>query len=351
MHNCHDDVLGYHDDEVTLPQSERTAMKDRRNANRDRLKKGLKEAKKPSVKEFASQGSYAMKNMTQHPDNDWDIDDGVYFDKIDLVGPRGGDMSSLEARQMVRDAVDDGSFKKKPEVRANCVRIFYDAGYHVDQPVYRRISKKDANGNQTFEYELASSEWKRSDARDVTAWFEKENDRQSPDTSNGQQLRRHTRYLKKLARSRANWEARILSGFGITKLVAECFRGSAGREDESMYNTMVAIRDRLNGSLVINHPVTPNETITDGNDDPKAKFFKEKLTEAIDSLKPTHALDCTRTTALSCWDKVFNTDYFGEREKKDVKVASASIVSAGILKESGQRIDRPVQKDGGGRYA
>ena len=78
---------------------------------------------------------------------------------------------------------------------------------------------------------------------------------------------------------------------------------------------MVAIRDRLNLNLVINHPVTPNETITDGNDDAKAKFFKDKLTEAIESLKPTLAANCTRGDALSCWDKVFNTDYFGEREK------------------------------------
>ena len=351
MHDCHDDLLAYHDDEVTLPQKERTAMKERRNANRERLKKGLKEVNKASVKEFASQGSYAMKNMTQHPDNDWDIDDGVYFDKTDLVGPRRGEMSPLEARQMVRDAVDDGSFKKKPEVRSNCVRIFYNAGYHVDQPVYRRVSKKDANGNETFEYELASAEWKRSDARDVTAWFENENDRQSPDTSNGRQLRRDTRYLKKFARSRSSWEDRILSGFGITKLVTESFRGDAAREDEALYNTMVAVRDRLNGSLVINHPVTENETITDGNDDAKARFFRDKLNEAIDNLKPTRESNCTREAALACWDKVFNTDFFSKRSSKEAKGAAAGIVTAGILKESGQRIERPVQKDGGGRYA
>ena len=351
MHDCNDDVVAYHDDEVTLPQKERTAMRDRRNANRDRLKKGLKEAKKPSVKEFASQGSYALKNMTQHPDNDWDIDDGVYFDKDDLVGPKGGEMSSLDARQMVRDAVDDGSFKTKPEVRQNCVRIFYDAGFNVDQPVYRRISKKDANGNDAFDFELASADWKRSDARDVTAWFETENERQSPDDTNGRQLRRHTRYLKKFARSRSSWEDRILSGFGITKLVTELFRGHATREDESIYNTMVAIRDRLNVNLVINHPVTRNETITDGTNDAKARFFRDKLTEAIDALKPTLEANCTRSTALACWDRVFNTDFFSKRDKSEAKEAAAAAVSAGILKDTAARIDRPVYKDGGGRYA
>jgi hypothetical protein len=58
-----------------------------------------------------------MKTMVQHPDKDYDIDDGVYFDKEVLVGERGAEMSALQARQMVRNAIDDGSFKTPPEVR------------------------------------------------------------------------------------------------------------------------------------------------------------------------------------------------------------------------------------------
>ena len=165
MFDCADDVLSFHDDEVTLPQAERTEMRGRRNANRDRLKKGLKDAKKSTPREFASQGSYSMKTMTQHPENDYDIDDGVYFAKEDLVGDRGAEMSALQVRQMVRDAVDDGSFKTKPEARANCVRVFYEAGYHVDLPVYRRVTTKDIFGNESYAHELASSDWNQ------WAWF------------------------------------------------------------------------------------------------------------------------------------------------------------------------------------
>src|SRR3954468_6324383 len=104
MFDCSDDVLAHHDDEVTLAQAERTNMRGRRDANRDRLKKGLKDKKKSAPREFASQGSYAMKTMVQHPDNDYDIDDGVYFDRDLLIGERGAEMSALQARQMVRDA-------------------------------------------------------------------------------------------------------------------------------------------------------------------------------------------------------------------------------------------------------
>src|SRR5580704_4744921 len=196
MIDCSGDMISFHDEEVTLPQAERTSMRDRRDANRKRIKNGLEDQGRPDPIEFNTQGSYAMKTMVQHPDNDYDIDDGIYFEKAELVGPRGAEMSALDARQAVRDAVDDGSFKTKPVVLPNCVRVQYDAGYRVDIPVYRRVVKKSVFGDEVF-YELASTDWKRSDARDVTAWFEKENKQKSPDEENRRQLRRLCRLLKK----------------------------------------------------------------------------------------------------------------------------------------------------------
>lgn len=356
MYDCADDVLAYHDEKVTLPQSERTTMRERRDANRERLKKGLRDQDKPAPREFKSQGSYAMKTMVQHPQKDYDIDDGVYFDKEVLVGARGAEMTALQARQMVRDAIDDGSFKTPPEVRKNCVRVYYAAGYHVDVPVYRRITTKDVFGNETHHYELASSEWKRSDARDVTAWFDEENAAQSPDTGNGRQLRRITREIKKYARSRGSWSTQILSGFGITKLVTECFRGNADREDKALYDTMKAIRDRLKLNLVVEHPVTLGEAITKGTDDPKARFLRDKLTEAINNLVPLFEPDCTREKALKCWDKVFNTTFFSDRLEKACELETKSAMGASAILTSGllssaAAAQTAVRKEGGGRYA
>lgn len=336
MFDCSDDVLVHHDDEVTLPQAERTNMRGRRNANRDRLKKGLKDKTKPAPREFISQGSYAMKTMVQHPDKDYDIDDGVYFDKEVLVGDRGAEMSALQVRQMVRDALDDGSFKTPPEVRTNCVRVHYEAGFHVDVPVYRRVVTKDAWSNEISSHnELASSDWKRSDARNVTAWFEKENDRQSPDTANGRQLRRVVRQIKKYSRSRESWSKQILSGFGITKLVTECFRGNATREDRALYDTMSAVRDRLNLNLVVVHPVTPNETITKSDDDARSRFLRDRLTEAVDNLAPLFEANCTRARGLKCWDKVFATSFFSERAEPKSPAATSLLKAASTASPAG----------------
>lgn len=356
MFNCADEINSYHEDEVTLSKEQRDAMRVRRNANRDRIKNGLAKRSKPNPKEFASQGSYAMKTMVQHPDNAYDVDDGVYFDAEKLVGDRGGEMSALDARNMVRDAVDDGSFKTKPEVRQKCVRVYYDAGYHVDIPVYRRKTTKNVwTGAEEEYFELAGAAWNRSDARDVTDWFERQNKDQSPDTENGGQLRRITRLLKKFAGSRASWHGRIAKGFTITKLVTECFKADKAREDAALYNTMKAIRDRLLWNLEVQHPVTPGEKLTSGYDDSKTSFLKDKLDEALETLKILFKKECTRAEALKAWDKVFSTDYFScqsDDAKKARSEGAPAILSTGLLKgRAAAIVGEPVRKDGGGRYA
>lgn len=356
MFDISKDLVAYHNAKITLGRDEQANMRSRRDANRDRLEKGLENAEDPQPLEHVSQGSYAMRTMIQHDEKDYDIDDGIYFDKADLVGPQGGDKTSLDTRKMVRDAVDDGSFKRSPEVRNNCVRVYYDAGYHVDLPAYRRVISQDWLGQEQVHYELASSSWVRSDARDVTKWFDERNKALSPDETNGRQLRRVVRYIKKFAKSRTSWGSQILSGFGITKLVTECFKSSIDRDDIALYETIKAIKDRLHNNLVVVHPVTPESTITTGDDDPKAKFLRQKLEDAIGWLSRTQESDCTREDALKCWDKVFSTDYFSSRFEgttegnacnKSLVALAAGLVSSS---DSGQP-DQAVRKQGGGRFA
>lgn len=348
MYDCAKDVRAYHDQEVTLPKTEQDAMRDRRDANRTRLRNGLANASKPAPLEFVKQGSYAMKIMVRDPDNDYDIDDGVYFRKEDLVGERGAEMTSLQARQMVRNAVDDGKFKRAPEVHSNCVRVFYEKGYHVDLPVYRRVVTSTAFGDEVH-YELAaSSGWKRSDARDVSDWYEDERAK----SADGAQLRRINRDLKKYARSRYSWRGGILSGFGITVLTTERYRVN-DREDRALYDTMVAIRDRLSWDLQVAHPVTPGDYITSGSDDARARCFRDKLTEAIVTLQPLFETNCTRERALKCWDKVFATTFFSERleEEKRAAVAAPAIISSAALLGATAAAAGAVSSAGGGRHA
>lgn len=343
MKDCSKDVLAYHDEEVTLPQSERTNMRDRRDANRERLKKSLKDDEKPSPDKFIKQGSYAMLTMVQDPDNDYDIDDGVYFTQAALKGPNGGDKTARDARQMVCDALQHSGFNTPPEVRKNCVRVFYAGGYHVDMPVYR-IRESDGD------YELASgSEWVHSRAADVEDWFNKANKEKSPDYSNGRQFRRIVRMLKKFAKSRASWKDRITSGFAITVLAEECYVANSAREDMALRDIMRAMYNRLVFDLEVKHPVTSGATVTKGADDSKMKFFRDKLKEALDNLAVLDESDCTREKALKAWDKVFNTDFFiGRYEGKEETDRAAALFQGLISTKSDPMV---VDKRGEQRFA
>ena len=348
MINCGTDVRAFHDQKVTLPRSEQDKMRVRRNTNRERLKRNLGKAEKPAPYEHVSQGSYRMKTMLRDNNNEYDIDDGAYFRKDDLVGDRGAEMSSIDARKMVRNVMDDGTFKMSPEVKANCVRVRYSPGFHVDIPVYRRVV--DSYTDETY-FELASSSgWRRSDARDVTNWYEQTR----KGTSDANQFRRLNRYLKKYARSRESWKSRNLSGFAITVLLAETYILSPDRDDIALYRTMEAMKRRLDSNTVIHHPVTPNERITSDDPDAKASFFWERLKEALDHLAAVYANDCDRESALKCWDKVFNTSFFSERYKdekaKSASLAAPAIGSATILGSTAEA-GASVSARGGGRHA
>lgn len=342
MYDCNSEVIAFHNEKVTLLQTQRTDMRDRRDANRKRLKDRLEAAGLPLPKEFIKQGSYAMLTMVQDDENDYDIDDGVYFAEGDLVSVGGTPLSPSQLRDRVCTALQDGRFKRKPEVLKSCVRVYYDEGYHVDMPIYR---VRGSDG----QYELADSDgWVLSRAADVEDWFYKANADKSPDEENGRQFRRIVRYLKKFARSRSSWKKDVASGFTITKLAYECYVPDKERDDVALRKTMKAIYDRLLWNLEVWHPTTPGKRLTSG-DDPRVKFFREKLKDALDSLATLDDASCACDDALKAWDKVFGSDFFSLRKLREAAASSGVAVLSNLL------IKRPdprrVDKQGGGRFA
>ena len=278
-------------------------MRNRRDTNRERLKRGLKNNNEPVANSHQAQDSYATHTMVQDENNDYDIDDGVVFFKEDLVGSQGVDKKALDARKMVCTALNDGSFTTPPAVLKNCVRVMYQQGYHVDVPVYRQL--------EDGSLELASSDWKGSSPNDVTEWYNKAVCDQSPDKSNGRQLRRITKHIKAYKNSRSSWKSKMASGFAISVLVVEYYV-SDDRDDVSLYKTMEAIHNRLKWDLEVSHPVR-SESLTKGADDAQTKFLREKLSEALDHLTPLFALDCNRLKALKAWKNVFNHQFWTDQ--------------------------------------
>ncbi len=329
MKNCNKHIRDFHDARVMLTENQEQRLRDRRDANRNRLRRGLKKNGDPAPEKSVIQGSYAMGTVIREPESTYDIDDGVVFTAKSLVGPMGASKTALDARKMVRNAVDDGSFKTDPKIKTNCVRVYYDGGPHVDIPVYR--STTDWTDNK---YELASVNWQASDPEGVNRWFhEWVRAKKAHGMKHSREL---IRLLKAICKNRPSYTT-LPSGFVLTVLVKECYLSADERLDIELRELIAAVHRRLGTDLTVAHPVVPDEWLIDND----TKHRTDKLRECLDMvLKALAVLDrsnCTRSEALKAWKEVFRTDFFDraiaeaeaeERKRTSVVVAAPAVASA-----------------------
>jgi len=95
----------------------------------------------------------------------------------------------------MRDAVDDGGFKTPPECAELRARL-HEGAYHVDLPVYRRVTTKDVFGNETHYYDSPAPTGTVGYARGDGLESEKENDTQSPTPTTDRSIRRSHREMQ-----------------------------------------------------------------------------------------------------------------------------------------------------------
>lgn len=328
MFNCHNHLTAYHNKKVTLSQTERSEMRERRDTNRNRIKNWLKSNRDLKPAFFESQGSYKDKTMVQYPDKDYDIDDGVYFCEDDLVNRNNNPLTALYVRKLICEALTDSSFNSPPKLHTNCIRVTYIKGYNVDVTVYR--VKEDGVA------ELASSDWKPSDARLASNWFNHFNKKHSPGEENGRQFRRIVRLIKKITSNRKSWRLRVTSGFGVTILASECYYPCKDRDDLSLLNTLTNIRGRLHQNLSIKNPVPPNDYIAK-NDNARSKYLRESLDKLSDCFKKIDQTD-SEYESLCAWSEIFGDKYFRERMKNTNQEKSISKIepATAVVKAPGR---------------
>lgn len=313
MINCHKEILKFYDQEVRLGNIwEKLGRYGE--TNKKKLVCGLNAKKDlPRLEEYFYQGSYVMCTTIKHDENDYDIDIGVVFLKDDLKGTNGGDKSALDTRKMIAEIMQDDRFKNQPKVLKNCVRIYYNEGHHVDMAIYRI----DKNGKQ----ELASSDWEESNPKAITNWFKEEVKKQSPDSDNGQQLRRVVRLLKKWSKSRKSWN--MPSGLILTILAVECYQPTLDRDDDAFFRTIMAIKDRLNKCKIVKNPINKAEITSSEKHKNRVQFLYDTLEECFDDVLNLQSIT-TKKEALFILRKFFNNDFF---ETQIEKIQEAIIVN------------------------
>lgn len=320
--NCHKLINDFYNNEVRLKE-EIKHLRKLKKTNLDRLSSGLLHFGHPNFAKDLEQGSIAMHTANKAPDNDYDIDIAVIFEKDDLP------TTPLAARKRVAEALIEKAtnFTKEPEARTNAVTIWYADGYHVDFAVYRRST--DFWGREVLEH--AGSEWSERDPTEITNWFTEQvkskspskDDFITPSVENGQ-MRRVVRWIKRLTKGRDGWN--LPGGLIISALVSECYVSDRHRDDESLYKTIVAIKERLDMYCDVYNPTNSSLKLTE-----KSKFLtqvknlKKRLPSVIKRLDKLFESDCNEEKAKKYWNYMFQHEFFTKEESNRSSVLSKSV--------------------------
>lgn len=321
------ELLIFHDRNVKLNDADRRRLSEVRANNLKRVRDGLVADDRQEFKACLNQGGYAMQTVVNDPaqQSNHDIDIALIFDKDDL--PAG----ALAARQRVRDALlqSNAPFNDPPEARTNAVTVWYADGYHVDFAVYRR--SVDVGGQVVHEH--AGADWAVRDPAEVTQWFDATVEAKSPKGSfvavRPNQMRRVVRLIKWFSRSRASWD--LPGGMIISTLVDECYRPHLSRDDVSVYETLKALKSRLDLYCQVYHPAGDGRDLTG-----KETYLKqvERLRDKLGMVIPKLEIletECTRDQARGAWDWVFNHSFWGGADvlAETAKLSAAEIRDVG----------------------
>ena len=313
------DLFKKFNNEISLSTDKQNNLRKGRDALRSKIKTWFTDHDKQQPT-FCWQGSFAMKT-TVNPinGNEYDLDDGVYLSGYSDINQDSWPSPST-VHSWIKCAVD-GHTQKSPVDNDTCVRVVYEAGYHIDYPIYIMQDDVAHLANKT-------KGWIVSDPKAFKDWFIKKVQ------DNDEQLRRVVKYMK----AWKEYKEVPLKGIEITILAANNFEIYEGRDEKSLRDTLSKIISTLNENFTCVKPVSPGEDLFDGISETK----KNKILNGLTELK--EALD----KAIEEDDPAIASDYmidmFGERfpkgespKKSDETTASFIRTSSpGVLRHDGR---------------
>jgi len=352
MYDYSKNIEAFWGEKIRLSDNFKNKLFNHRQSNRNRLITRLPDqitGLNIGESSFKPQGSMAMKTIiqTRFLEEEYDIDDGLVLWKKELVDEKGNELTAMEAKNQVREALKDKRFNRQPILCTNCVRVFYaeedEEKHHVDFPVYRKYY----NDEDEIERELASGEkWILSDPTQVNQWFEDEvAERNKITDGKGTQMRKLIQLLKRFCRSRRDWD--LPNGMKLTMLVSECQPEFSELIDSAFRKLLEELKTRLEKSKIIYnlaHPDKPPITRT-SNDDNVCRLL-DKTIEALERLETLDDEECCLSDARKVWEWVFKSDGFFENLDEN-RNSKSGIGGIGIANSTPTG---PVDYRGGGRF-
>jgi hypothetical protein len=160
------------------------------------------------------------------------------------------------------------------------------------------------------------------------------------------QMRRVVRFLKWFCRSRSSWS--LPGGMVVSALVREIYRPDPYRDDRSLYETVVALHNRLKLSCRVWNPVDVTQELT-GKEEVLHEV--ERLRDQLDMVNGKLAIlfdeaNCTRRKALSAWDWFFNHSFWAADETVQKSLRENDVSAGPVPYKVTIRCDLAKKPDG-----
>jgi len=295
MANCHEAFQDYNE-KIKLSDEKRTILISVRESLRGRMKLNFQKIpgneRRNLGLDFQSQGSFVMDTIIRPINDDYDLDDGVYFhDGLS----RGERTDPKVFHDWVVRAVDTHNEYEKVIDKPTCIRVQYKQGFHIDLPVYY------ADDFDSPDLGHLQKGWILSNPIEFIAWFEEKTksgfdkkfiyesvrshelfdkwflDMRKQDC----QLRRLVRYLKAWGDLKRK---EMPAGIIMTVLAANTFSVHQ-RDDVALRNTLINIREYLErNGIKCPRPTTPKgEDLFESATEEDKKYFMAALKGFISS--------------------------------------------------------------------
>ncbi|MGZ3862492.1 MAG: cyclic GMP-AMP synthase DncV-like nucleotidyltransferase [Bacteroidia bacterium] len=341
MANCNE-IFKHYNSVIKLNENKREILKSVRDELRKRMMLRFLEIPKKDISdhtlEFQSQGSFIMDTIITPKDEDFDLDDGVYF-----VGnvPKENRPKTEDFHKWVLFAVGENETYASVTDKDTCVRVAYKKEkFHIDLPIYYTYP----DTNPDLAHKLTG--WTLSGPVEFIVWFEEKaqsgfkqsyllesrmfteyekwlNDIRKTDV----QLRRIVRYLK-------GWGDHLREdmppGIVMTILAGENYVANE-RDDIALRDTLQKIKDMLdrNGGKCF-RPTTPKgEDLFEKYGMAKKKYFITELEKFINSANQAIASPNQKEACLK-WQKHLGDRFPCSLAKDEIEGAKEFIKPAVI---------------------
>jgi len=310
MADCNE-LFSLYNSAIKLSEERRTILRAVRDNLRKKISNKFNELTFEESLEFHSQGSFVMDTIITPKDDDYDLDDGIYFkgNKSKVERP-----DSKNFHDAILYAVGEDESYAKVTDKDTCVRVRYDKEkFHIDLPIYYADAPDNPNLAHLVEF------WPLSNPIEFIDWFEGKvqsgfkmafifesrmfSDYQkwlSDIRKEDAQLRRIVRYLKGWA---DELRGEMPPGIVMTILAGENYIANQ-RDDLSLCYTLEAIKNfLLKNGFKCPRPTTPiGEDLFSSYSQTKKDYFMDRLTTFIKSANQAIESDIQKDACLK-WQR------------------------------------------------